>query len=283
MYHKLKRELFTHPRVALKHIRRFTERKARVCPFCGVRKNAEIHHTDHRGIITYRCNDCNKTFSELIGTIFYRSKIPLHKWMLLIIEWIESTGSISAAEGARKIAVSHPTAWKMLMKIRKELHKNLDKTMLTDITEADEAWMGRKDNQEIILGIVQRGRRRLRLISIPNLKEATLYPHIEANVEKGSKFFTDQRNTYAITGIYYHHQAVNHSKHEFARGIAHSNTIEQIWGWIKGIIRTIHHGVSKKYRKYYLSQFIFRYEHEHTKNMFFFTLFNLFSPTYCLI
>jgi len=105
--------------------------------------------------------------------------------------------------------------------------------------------MGRKKNQDIIQGIVERDGRKLRLMTVPNVKEATLYPHIEENVVYGSRLLTDQRNTYAITGIYYHHQTVNHSIKEFARGDVHTNTIEQIRGWIKGVVRTIHHGVSK--------------------------------------
>lgn len=283
MYHKLKRELFTHPRAALKYMRSLTSRRRKVCPFCGILRQPEIHHTDRRGIITYRCRDCHRTFSELLGTVFYRSKIPIHKWLLLIISWLDSTGSISAAEVGRELEISHPTAWKMLMKIRIELTKGQDNSLLQGLVEGDEAWMGKKHNQEIIQGMVQRGRRRLRLMVVPNVQEMTLYPNIEEYVQRGSKFFTDSRISYAITCVYYHHQTVNHSAKEYARGIAHCNTMEQIWGWIKGIIRTIHHGISKKYRKYYLAQFAFRYENEPYSNMFFLTLFKLFSPTYCLI
>jgi transposase-like protein len=203
--------------------------------------------------------------------------------MLAIVYWTTATGSLSAADLGRKLGISHLSAWRMLMKIRKELNKGLSQEVLEDIVEADEAWFGRKKNQEIVMGIVQRGRRKLRLIVIPNVKEETLYPHIEEHIKKGSRFMTDSRITYAITGIEYHHQTVNHSKGEFAREKVHSNTIEQIWGDIKGIIRTIHHGIKKKYRKLYLAQYIFRYENKHCSNLFYKTLCQLFTPTYCLI
>jgi transposase-like protein len=141
-----------------------------------------------------------------------------------------------------------------------------------------------KDNQDIIMGIVERGKRKIRLINIPNVKEKTLYPHIRKHIKEGSNFFTDTRNTYSITGIRYHHQTTNHSKGEFAReGGVHSNTIEQIWGDIKGVIRTIHHGISKKYRELYLAQYAFAYQFKYSTNLFFKTLCQLFSPTYCLI
>lgn len=282
-YQKIMRRLISHPSYALEIVRSMTKRHRKCCPKCGAITQSEIHHTDKRGVITYLCQHCHKTFTELYGTIFYKSKVPLASWLLSIIYWINSTGGLSAAELARNLGVSHLTAWKMLMKIREAMVDGLSNDLLIDITEADEAWFGSKENQDIVMGIVERGRRKLRLMVIPDVKERTLYPHVASNVKKGSKFFTDSRITYAITGIEYHHQVTNHSKMEFARGEVHSNTIEQIWGDIKGMIRSIHHGIKKKYRKLYLAQYIFKYENKDSTNLFFKTLCQLFTPTYCII
>lgn len=296
-YQKIMRRLISHPGCAIKIVRNLTKRHRKCCPLCGVVRHPEIHHTDARGVITYRCRDCRKTFSELYGTIFFKSKIHLSYWLLAIIFWITATGGLSAADLGRKLGISHQAAWKMLMKIRESMKKGLSDDLLEGITEGDEAWFGKKksdhkegkkpkfktDNQQIVLGIAERGRRKLRLIVIPDVKEETLYPHIRDNVRKGSKFFTDSRITYSITGIEYHHQVTNHSAKEFARGEVHSNTIERIWGDIKGIIRTIHHGITKKYRELYLAQYAYRYENIHSSNLFFKTLCQIFTPTYCLI
>lgn len=276
------RRINSHPSYALTLIRKLIARYRKVCVHCGSLGGMQIHHTDQRGIRTYLCTSCNRTFSELYGTIFYRSKIPIHIWCIAILEWAISTGSVSAAEISRRTGISHPSAWKMLMKIRKVMVEK-DAEMLKGLVESDEAWFGRKANQQIVLGLVQRYSRKVRFIVIPNVKEATLYPHILKHVKQGSRFFTDSRITYSITGIRYEHQTVNHSKHEFARDDVHSNTIEQIWGMIKGIIRTIHHGISAKYRHLYLAQFAFRYQNEKSSNLFFNTLCQLFRPTYCLI
>lgn len=278
------RRLISHPSSAIIILRKLISRFRKCCPKCGVITCPELHHTDHRGIRTYRCQHCHKTFTELYGTIYYRSKVSLSHWMLAIIFWSTSTGSISAAELGRNLGLSHLTAWKMLMKMRKVMSEGLSEDYLEGMVEADEAWFGKKVNQEIVMGIVERGRRKLRLMVIKNVKEETLYPHVRYHVKKGSEFFTDSRVTYAITGIEYHHQTTNHSKGEFARqGVIHSNTIEQIWGDIKGILRTIHHGIKKKYRTLYLAQYIFRYENVHSTNLFYKTLCQLFTPTYCII
>ncbi|OGJ55319.1 hypothetical protein A2483_01610 [Candidatus Peregrinibacteria bacterium RIFOXYC2_FULL_33_13] len=48
---------------------------------------------------------------------------------------------------------------------------------------------------------------------------------------------------------------------------------------LKGIIRTIHHGISKKYRKYYFAQYIFKYENILSSNLFYNVLWNITLTT----
>lgn len=117
-YHKILRRLNSHPKFALDMVRQINRRHKSVCKKCGCLGGLEIHHTDKRGIVTYRCKECHRTFSELYGTIFYRSKVSIDKWLIVLMEWCLSTGSISAAEASRRIGVSYDTAWSMLMKIR---------------------------------------------------------------------------------------------------------------------------------------------------------------------
>ncbi len=284
MYHTILRRIITHPQYAIHLVRKLIQRRTKVCPYCGTLGHRQIHHTDQRGIRTFLCTACAKTYSELQGTIFFRSKLPLHVWLQAILYWSISTGSLSAAELGRLVHISHPTAWRLLMRIREVLASaDPPDKLLLGIVEMDESWFGKKKNQEICFGIVQRETRKLFLTVIPNCTEATLMEQVEHHVLPHARVNTDGWVGYHGLSIHYTHDSVNHSKAEFARDEAHTNTIEQIWGMIKGILRTIHHGVSKKYRSLYLKQFIFRYEHEHSHNLFKLTLSKLFSPTYCLI
>jgi len=275
------RRLISHPGTAIKLIRQLTSRRRKACVGCGCVGCLQIHHTDSRGIYTFRCRECGKTFSELIGTVFYRSKIPLSLWLRAILDWIVSTGSISAAELSRRLNISHVSAWKLLMKIRKELTED-NPELLSGILECDEAWHGKKANQDIVFGITDRIRKKVQFSFIPDASEKTLHSEVTKFAEYGSTLNTDGWAGYGFASIRYHHKVVNHSKHEFARGDTHTNTIERIWGMFKGIVRTIHHGILKKYRKYYLAQFAFRYNYEHNSNLFYSTLVKLFSPVYCL-
>ena len=53
-----------------------------ICPHCGVVGNA----TEMKGKSTrpgvYKCKDCRKQFTATVGTLYERSHIPLHKWLL---------------------------------------------------------------------------------------------------------------------------------------------------------------------------------------------------------
>lgn len=281
-YQKLLRRLISHPGTAIKLTRQLTNRRRKACIGCGCVGCLQVHHTDSRGIQTFQCRECGKTFSELVGTIFYRSKIPLALWLRAILEWIISTGSISAAELSRRLDISHISAWKMLMKIRRLLAED-EPELLSGIIECDEAWFGKKANQEIVFGVTDRTRKQVQFTIIPDTTEKTLHAEITKSVKYGSVLNTDGWSGYGFASIRYHHKVVNHSKSEFARDDAHTNTIERIWGMFKGIVRTIHHGISKKYRRYYLAQFAFRYNNEHNSNLFYAVLVKIFSPMCCLI
>lgn len=278
---KMLNRLISHPRTALPIVRNLIARRRKACVRCGSLGVLHVHHTDHRGIRIYQCRACQKTFSELTGTIFHKSKVPLALWLRAILEWVLSTGGISAAELGRRLGISHITAWKMLMKVRATLEA--DDAFLSGALECDESWCGKKKNQDIIFGIVQRQARKLKFSAIPNTTEVTLRNCIYGMALRGSTINTDGHTGYGFLSVFFHHQTVNHSQQEWARDDAHTNTIEQIWGWFKGIVRTIHHGISKKYRMFYLQQFAFRYEHEHSSDLFYATLVKIFSPTYCLI
>jgi len=282
-YWKMLRRLISHPSYGLQLAREFQKRHIykweRYCLKCGCIWWQHIHKHNKVGSIVYKCSHCKQHYWEFYGTIFENTKVWLDKWMILILEWCVSTGSTSWAEASRRIWVSKKTSWNMLTKIRRLLHETHNSELLSGIVEADEAWMGKKKNQDIIMWMVERWKRKLQLYSIENVQEKTLYPLIKKNVEYRSKFFTDMRVSYHTTSIRYLHWTTNHSKGEFARWEVHSNTIEQIWGDIKGIIRTIHHWVSKKYRLYYLAQYITKYENIKLNDLFYFTLSKILITT----
>src|SRR6267378_8693515 len=56
--------------------------KGAICPHCGgVERNSRLQGKAHRPGLWF-CGDCRTQFSVTVGTVFERSKIPLHKWVL---------------------------------------------------------------------------------------------------------------------------------------------------------------------------------------------------------
>ena len=51
-----------------------------VCPHCGSLEKASRVKGGRKGLLF--CNACRKQYSITVGTVFERSKVPLHKWVL---------------------------------------------------------------------------------------------------------------------------------------------------------------------------------------------------------
>jgi transposase-like protein len=293
-YSKIQRKIISHPKSAVDEVRKILNRhagRANTCLKCGCIWAQHIHHTSKSWVRNYRCTHCNKTYSEFLGTIFFRSKLKPSEWLIALLELSTATGGVSGTTLGKKIGRQRKTGWKLLKNIREWLlqKRSQQKPLFSWETEADEAWFGRGDNQEIILGIIQRDPRRVSVQVIPDVKERTLWPIVRNTITPGSLFCTDMRISYSIAGIHYHHATNNHSKREFGHRytnsewrelMIHSNTIEQLWWQFKWVIRTIHHGVSKKYRMSYLNEQIIRYEHGKDSNLYYYFLSLLFIPTF---
>lgn len=253
------------------------------CPSCGCISDIKQHGTQKNGLNRYLCLNCSRTFNDTTGTIFSKSKVPIWKWMYVLIILFESTASISAAEVQRSINVSYPTALNIMKRLRKVFECDHLDGKLFGVIESDEAWFGKKNNQQIMLGMVER-EGSVKLFPIIDRKEDQLYyPHLRY-VKKGSIIMTDGHMSYSALSISFIHHWVNHSIKEWTRNHIWTNTIEGVWSMLKGIIRTIHHGVSKRYLQGYCNLFAFRYSHRHLSFNQLFPIFinKICQPRCCL-
>ena len=64
-----------------------------------------------------------------------------------------------------------------------------------------------------------------------------------------------------LTDIGFQHDVVNHSEKQYAKGFAHTNTIEGFWSLVKRGIAGVYHSVSPKYLQSYVNEYSFRYNH----------------------
>jgi transposase-like protein len=81
--------------------------------------------------------------------------------------------------------------------------------------------------------------------------------HVRSNVHPDSTLVTDQAQHYKYPPVA-DHQAVDHSKFEWVRGEAHTNTLEGFFSVLKrGLVGTYQH-VDRKHLDRYLAEFDFR-------------------------
>ena len=111
-----------------------------VCPYCKSK-----NQTKRKGTNRYHCNNCNTSYSVMVGTIFHNTKLDFQKWFLAISLVLNAKKGLSARQLSRDIEVTKDTAWYMLMRIRKAMveYGNL----LQGIVEADETYIGGKNKK----------------------------------------------------------------------------------------------------------------------------------------
>jgi transposase-like protein len=222
----------------------------------------------------YRCNACLLDFTVRTGTIFERSHIPLHKWLYAMYLLVTARKGISSLQLGKEIGVSQKSAWFMLQRLREACSAPDSIDKLKGIVELDECFIGGKEGNKheykklhagrgavgktAVLGMRERGGRTrtttLQMRSLPVVTE-----QIHGNIELGTQLYTDDHVLFSdLDGLFFRHDAVNHSAGEYARGEASTNSIESVWALLKRGVYGVYHKVSPKHLHRYLNEFDFR-------------------------
>jgi transposase len=233
------------------------------CPKCGV---VEPKYYRVRSKKVYECKDCGNQISPLANTIFHKSDTPLKMWFYVIFMFSVSKNGVSAKEVERTLGVTYKTAWRMAKLVRSLMQQSSD--LLTGVVETDETYIGgtrklahKYDNKSIVFGVVERGGR-AKVKHVKSSGARVLLPEINRDVEPNTIINTDEFSSYrSLKHMGYTHTTVNHSKLEYVRGVAHTNTVEGFWSQLKRSIDGTYHAVSPKYLQNYLNEFTFRYNY----------------------
>lgn len=252
-----------------------------VCPHCGTVDNAtEMKgRTTRPGLFKCKAKECRKPFSATMGTVYERSHIPLHKWLLATHLMVSSKKGISAHQLFRMLGFgSYKTAWFMAHRIREAMNP-ADPAPIGGpgkVVEVDETYIGGKEKnkhrnkrsakmdvfgpKEAVLTLVERDGR-ARSFHVPRVTARTLRPIIVSTAHRASHLMTDGARMYPAVGKEFaSHSSVDHAAGEYVRmGFHHSNTVENFFSILKrGVIGTYHH-VSEAHLARYLAEFDFRY------------------------
>jgi transposase-like protein len=247
------------------------------CPHCGgadpYRLKPKPGSKTRKGV--WKCRACRKQFTVTVGTVFEGSHIPLSKWLLAIHLLASSKKGMSAHQLHRNLGISYKGAWFMAHRLRYAMKQGPLMGLMAGTVEADETYVGGRrqlknrgrnkatDNKTPVFALVERGTGRVRAMPMMRVTANTVGKVLEAHVKPSATLMTDEAAVYAVysenAGM--KHETVNHSRDEYVRGNAHSNTVEGFFSLLKrGINGTFHH-VSRGHLNRYCDEFAFRYEH----------------------
>src|ERR1700761_8464210 len=111
--------IFTNEAKAVAHLEHSRWPTEVICPLCGADNVTKMGGETQAGM--FQCNACRDKFSVRTGTIFERSHIPLHKWMLATHLMASSKKGISAHQLHRMLGITYKSAWFMAHRIREAM------------------------------------------------------------------------------------------------------------------------------------------------------------------
>ena len=113
---------FTNDNAAREHLEAIRWPNGPVCPHCGgTERNSRLNGDSHRSGLLF-CGDCRQQFTVTIGTVFERSKVPLHKWVYASHLMTVSKKGISAKQLERMLGVTYKTAWFIAHRLREAMN-----------------------------------------------------------------------------------------------------------------------------------------------------------------
>ncbi|NVO04358.1 MAG: IS1595 family transposase [Bacteroidetes bacterium] len=254
----------------------------------------------------YKCYDCNKSFSVLVGTIFQDSKLKLNDWFLITVLVLNAKMGISSKAISRQTGIPLKTCWLTSMKIRCAMIDK--KTELHGVLQMDESYFGSSPEKKItkntplnspvlstvyekrgrgtkktaVVGIVETGGS-VKTKIIDKLTTRNLMAMLKKYVKTDeSVLVTDGFRSYAKMDEAIEHITVKHK--EKTKGGLNTNTIEGYWSIIKNGIKGNYRALSKKYLPFYLVEYDYKYNRRNkTQAMFEEFIANALTDESCML
>jgi transposase-like protein len=252
-----------------------------VCPRCQTNDQSRIAKdkgkTAREGL--YRCNDCRRTFTVTVGTIFEDSHVPIRKWIIALFLIASSKKGFSSLQLQRVLGLgSYRTALFMADRIRFALTETAFANKIKGTVEVDECYFGpisrkkadgsRRIEKSAVMALVERESGQRRSVVIERVTAKNLHQAVVDHVEAGSTVNTDESPLYIRMPKQFTHKTVRHAKlrgkREYHRVEANgevvtTNYAESSFSLLRrGVIGTFHN-LSRKYLPLYVGEFDFRF------------------------
>jgi transposase-like protein len=262
---------FNNEDAAREHLESIRWPHGSVCPHCGgADRQSKLQGESHRPGL-YFCGHCRQQYTVTVGTVFERSKVPLHKWVFANHLMCASKKGVSAKQLERMLGVTYKTAWFMAHRIREAMNVAPAGQLGGSgaPVEVDETFWGNKGKQQPgarsfhhqmkVVPLVERDGQK-RSYHVPNVNPNTLRPILNAQIAKQARLMTDESSIYKRIGkAFGSHETVNHSAKEYSRGDVTTNTVEASFALLKRGLHGTFHSVSEQHLQRYVTEFDFRW------------------------
>jgi transposase-like protein len=216
------------------------------CPGCGSFDDVAPIATPSKakGGGWHRCRACKTKFTVRGGSIFQRSHVPLHKWLLAFRLMTGSKKGFSAHQMHRTLNVDYKTAWFLEHRIRECMDDDASgpiggegETLEPDTTfivkqkgrakwefTNEGGWEKTRERRGIaVFALVEHGGE-ARAMPIDRESARELRAALARHASAKSKLMTDEARAYVGVGRRFaSHESVNHSEEEWTRGEAYTS------------------------------------------------------------
>lgn len=289
---QLTAKIYNNENAARTHLEQIRWPNGVICPLCGctdkiksaVMKNKPTKKNPKPKAVKgyYHCGDCRQRFTVRTGTIYERSHIPLHKWVLATQLVCSSKKGMSAHQLHRMLGVTYKTAWFMAHRIREAM---IDSNPAPiggpgKKVQADETYFGKKKDipktrttgekfkygargaavKNAVVSLVSEGK--ARTFHVDKADAYTIRNILVTHVSRESDLHTDESYLYKKVGKEFaDHETVKHSAGEYYRNGVTTNNVENYFSIFKRGMKGVYQHCSEKHLGRYLVEFDFRFNH----------------------
>src|SRR5258708_17860832 len=254
------------------------------CPICGSYNVYQMMNSknpkERQKNFRWRCREklCKAQYTVRKGTVLEDSAIDLQHWCYAFWRAATSKKGVSALEIKRHTRLCYKSSLFLLHRIRYAMADTAFAPLggKGKTVEADETYFGTEKGKtrpgkrsgaampamNKIVSLVERGTGRVRSNHVPSVTGENLKRILQEQIDNESTVYTDaspRYNQLKRSHGFAAYQHVAHSRGEYVRGDAHTNTIEAYFSILKRGLTGIYHNVSTAHLHRYLAEFDFRY------------------------
>jgi len=189
-----------------------------------------------------------------------------------------SNKSVSALYLQKELEIgTYRAAWLMMQKIRHSMSQNNSQYKLSGTVEADEIFIGGKQTREerrklgsnktpfliMVEEMENGGPRFVSFEELETIYEEHVVPALKKKVEKGATLKTDGAGVYIKAKEKGYGLERSVYKDEKEKTQDHLFWVNTITSNLKRFLLSTHHGIHRKYRHAYLSEFAYRFNRRH--------------------